>query len=823
MAIGALHVLVLAAVTVVLTVAAVLTWWQADALRARRSASLVLWVGVALVAWTAISIVPLPLRWLTALSPHAADVWSRALTPLNLPGPLHATLSLDPGATRVQVLRGVAYCLAFLAAARISARREGVVFLERAICATVIALALAAIIHPALGAEKVFGIYTPRHDPSARHVAPILNPNVLSEYLNIGLALLMGQLLAPRSVWPRSLLTSLVVALVAVEVWVASRGGMLGMALCMVLVLWMSRSHAVEMRGIFARFLVPALLAIAGLGATVLASTEGPMGELATLETSKLDLSRAAFRLVPDFPLFGVGRGAFESVYPAYRTDPSFVVYVYPENVVAQWITEWGLPSAIAIVLLIFALRPQAALARSPRAAGAWTALVCVAAQNLVDFGSEYPAVMIALATCAGIVTGGTSGTDDDALLDVWARRPDRVVPAMLVAAAFALGLAVPTWKHDLYQDRLALHAAALDPSLPRAEFESLAEASMLRHPAEPYLPFTGALHAARTDNGTLIAWIERTLDRALVYGPAHVLLARWLAARSPSQARLEYRLAIEQAPEFTRHVEDTVPALVHSYDDALELLPRNQERLYWVNHLATKLSERLPATAQRLDALALELDPGNRTATERRAEQGLRDVMARSNAPWCEGAGRAACFNKAKDDAARLIQVAPGECVGHAIHARLVALGGSPAEGLRELRAAADSVSDRIHCFKELANVATTFGSDDMVTQALDRLAHAGCADPRECVKNLEFVAQYEEGRKNQRSALAAMQRARALAPDDDSLLEQVAILASRADMHAEALKSYQALAARHATDPRWPAGVQAEKLALMKGAIPY
>ena len=31
------------------------------------------------------------------------------------------------------------------------------------------------------------------------------------------------------------------------------------------------------------------------------------MGELATLEVSKLDLARAAFRIVPDFPVFGIG------------------------------------------------------------------------------------------------------------------------------------------------------------------------------------------------------------------------------------------------------------------------------------------------------------------------------------------------------------------------------------------------------------------------------------------------------------------------------------------------------------------------------------
>jgi hypothetical protein len=820
MAIGGVHLVVLVVLTVVLLAAAVLAWAGAEPLRSRRSASLVLWTGVGLTLWTAVAIVPLPAGLLARLAPHTADIWARALTPLGHPGPAWVTLSLDPGATRVQVLRGVAYVLAFVTASRLAARREGVVFLERAICITGIALAVAAMVHPALGADKVFGLYTPRNDPGARHVAPILNANVLAGYLNIALALILGQLLALRSIWPRSVLAALAVALVGVEVWVASRGGLLGTALAVALVAWMSRASATERPGTVKPLLVPGLMVFAGVGMAIIASSEQAMGELATAETSKLDIIRETFRIIPQFPLFGVGRGAFESVFPAFRTDPTHVVYAHPENLLSQWMTEWGIiPASIALVTLLVALRPASATARSPRAAGAWGALICVATQDLVNFGTEYPAVMIALATCAAIVTGGTSGLGESRKLDAWAGRPALLVAVAVLASVVAIGLSVPGAGHELFDDRASLRASALDPDLSRADFERRAEASMLRHPAEPFLPFTGALRAVRVGDTSPLPWLERTLDRALVYGPAHLLLARWLALRSPSQARLEYRLTLEQAPELSRYVNSAVGPLIRSYDDATELIPNNQGRAYWIDVLAASVSSKLPATARRLDDLAAELKPDDPARTERRAREGLDDVLAGAEAPWCAGERRAACVREAEARAARVIQLSPTRCSGYAMHARLVLEDGDPARALKELKAGASGVTDRVACFEELADLATLARSDEVVTLALNRIAHAGCADTAECVQNLKFVAGREVARGNERSALASLDRAREKAPDDDGLVEEVAALAAKLDLPVQALRAYQTLAQRHPSDPRWSAAITAQRAAMTAG----
>src|SRR5580704_11328504 len=105
-------------------------------MRARSAATVLLLTGVGLTAYTALQCVPMPIGWLAAIAPHNADVWSRALSPLHEPGPRWAPLTLDPNATRVEVLKGVSYLLAFVTALRIARRRDGIAFLSATVIVT---------------------------------------------------------------------------------------------------------------------------------------------------------------------------------------------------------------------------------------------------------------------------------------------------------------------------------------------------------------------------------------------------------------------------------------------------------------------------------------------------------------------------------------------------------------------------------------------------------------------------------------------------------------------------------------------------------------
>jgi hypothetical protein len=126
LAVGSVHTITLCVVTGVLAVAAVLAWWSAEPMKPRSAATLLLLTGIGLTTYTALQCVPLPIGWLAVIAPHNADVWSRALLPLHEPGPRWAPISLDPVATRVEVVKGVAYLLAFLTARGVASGGVGV-------------------------------------------------------------------------------------------------------------------------------------------------------------------------------------------------------------------------------------------------------------------------------------------------------------------------------------------------------------------------------------------------------------------------------------------------------------------------------------------------------------------------------------------------------------------------------------------------------------------------------------------------------------------------------------------------------------------------
>lgn len=158
------------------------------------------------------------------LSPASAEVWAGALAPLHETGPAWVSLSLDPTATRVQVLRGIVYVASFVVALRIAERHGGARLLTMVIVATALTLAAAAVLHPAFGADRVFGVYRPVEMKNPRHIAPLLNANHLAAYINIGFCLALGMALDRRAPRLRPIAVAVALLLAATQVWVASRG-----------------------------------------------------------------------------------------------------------------------------------------------------------------------------------------------------------------------------------------------------------------------------------------------------------------------------------------------------------------------------------------------------------------------------------------------------------------------------------------------------------------------------------------------------------------------------------------------------------------------
>jgi tetratricopeptide (TPR) repeat protein len=825
LAIGTVHTITLCIVTGALALAAGLVWWNGEdsPFRPRPAATLLLGTGIVLTAYTALQSVPMPVSWLAKLAPHNADVWSRTLTPLREAGPSWAPISLDPIATRVEVLKGVAYVLAFVTALRVARRRDGTAFLSATLMITGGVLAVAAVLHPAFGAKKLYGVFEPSPSFTAydRHLAPFLNPNNLAAYLNVALCLALAAALAPEPRVPRPLTAAVALLLVTTQVWVASRGGVGAMVLGVLLVVVICLAPRMKQPRPLARASLFAGVVVAAGGVmAVFGSSDPTASELLDRDVSKLQLFRQAMRMVPSYPIWGTGRGAFESTFPAFLQSPGSTFYTHPENVIVQWVVEWGVPIGVAgLVAVAWALRPGTALARSSTAAGAWAGIVAVAVQNLADLGSEIPGLALAPIVCAAIVVAGTAGGRPRGWLDRWVRSPRTVALAGVGAAACAVAAAAGGIGHELKDERAALYDQAMSRQPPAAAV-TLGRASMLRHPAERYLPFIVGWRLAQTPNENAVAWIGAALDRTRVYGPAHLVLARILASRSPSQARLEYRLATEQALQLAALVVAEGPPLVRTFDDAMELVADGRAGDEVLDGLAQALPARLPATCVRLDDELERRAPTDPAPWLRRADRALEDVRQDAPSPWCEGAARGSCVEVAMKSAERAEQLAPAKCAPYAAHARALASAGDGDRGLEELSQAAGNVYDRMACLEELVTLAGAAHDGRRAEAAMDRIVASGCAEDSECAGNLAWVADAAERIGNRRKALALFKRAYERLPESDSLLQNVARLAASSGMHVEAAEDYGRLARKHPADPRWRKAADEERDAALGAA---
>jgi tetratricopeptide (TPR) repeat protein len=820
LAIGAVHTFTLCIVTVVLAIAFVTAWWDAQSIDVRPAATLLLVVGVCLTTYTVLQCIPIPVRWLAAIAPYNADVWSRSLSPLREAGPAWAPLSLDPSATRVEVLKGVAYLLTFATSLRIARRREGAALLAVAVMTTGVILAAAALLHPAFGAHKLFGLYEPDVSIAERHLAPLLNPNNLAEYLNMSLCLALAIVLSREPAIPRPIASVVVLFLGGTQLWVASRGGVVAMGLGILLVLafaGLTKAHRHRPAAILS--LMAGLGAATGATLIVLAGSDEASSELLVNDVSKLTLFFRMMRMMPAVPVFGCGRGAFESAFPAFRIDAGYVTFAYPENVVAQWLLEWGIPvGAAGLLAVVVALRPSAALARSTAVGGAWAAVIALTVQNLGDLGSEVPGIVVAGVVCAALVVAGTPGRKSRSSIQRWSRAPRFVTASGMTAAVAAVVIAARGIGHELHDDQHTLYEHAVGERLGSSARDAAARTAMLRHPAEPYLPFSVAVQALRDGDESPLPWLEATLERARIYAPAHLLLARTMVSYSRSQALLEYRFAMEQANELDGIVLTEAVRLLTDYRTAIDLVPETPDAILVLQQIAQRISDRLPSTRVRLDAELRRRRPSMPGPALRVAEDAVSDIETDTEASWCADSKRVTCVFDALRKTERAEEIDPEACAPHVLQARARAASGDGVGGLSELESAADSVKDRVECLQQLEALAWRLGDSERVQAALTKVVAAGCTDDNQCARNLTWVAQQEDALGHRSRALIMYKRAYEHLPDDDSLLERVASRAAEAGLHVEAAEDYEKLALKRPSESRWKAAEDSERKAAMK-----
>jgi hypothetical protein len=191
-----------------------------------------------------------------------------------------------------------------------------------------------------------------------------------------------------------------------------SRGGIIALSAGMIFLVFFAATRRTRRlhHAVLAQVIAAGVLTVAGYLAydTILKEMK-TLGNLdAVREDMKFQAWKGTVPMIVDHPIVGIGRGAFASVYPRYKSVAVEGTFTHPENEVVQNLVEWG-PIFGGVFLLIFAGTVFMALFRARESfsmGGCLAGVFVVSLHNLVDFNLEtggvaMPFILILAMLCA--------------------------------------------------------------------------------------------------------------------------------------------------------------------------------------------------------------------------------------------------------------------------------------------------------------------------------------------------------------------------------------------------------------------------------------
>lgn len=675
------------------------------------------WVFVALAAYCAFQAVPLPAGWVAVLSPGAHEVWSGALRAFREPGPRLMSLSLDPGASLVEALKWASYAGVLVASNDVRSR-FGSSWLSALVFVSGGLVALVTLVHGVLDAKTIYGLYVPSFAVERWSRGPLLNSNNLAGYANLALFCGLSLWRSPRNPLPRWALAAGGVALVVVTVLSGSRAGVAtligGLLILGFHAAWLGRGSFGASVGLSATALSLAVTAVAAMADERLYQTL-----FSADATRKLSVFRHTLSMIADFPLFGVGRGAFESAFSPYYEPPEgdfASIYAHAENLPLQVVSEWGAPVG-GVALLVFAVSFARALWRCRRDAAAATLGVGIAVvllQNFADLGLEIPALMIALSV-------------------VWAALAERVapgaarswgrvgLPVVVAVAVLVLGFA-PAF-HGVQEERAEvtrrLGSTNLRLAKERAELREWLRGASARHPAEPYFAFVTGLIAHHGEDQDPLPALGRALERSPYSGQSHLLLAHVLERRGARrQALLHLRLAARYDRLVRAAVIERAVAWTKDGAELASVLPRDPE-VFFAACSKVPPSERRVACWKEYEALA-----------PREAGKAAEALLAllEGDLPPCD-TNRTTCEQRvvAELQALEQAKLVPKERVG-ILAARLRAVRGDARGAAQDLLSLCEATESSLPCHELTIELALKARAHDVLLTAVSRWVPLAC-----------------------------------------------------------------------------------------------
>ncbi|MBN2361274.1 MAG: O-antigen ligase family protein [Deltaproteobacteria bacterium] len=739
-----------------------------------------------LLASSVWQLVPLPRELLELLSPHAHDILSTSLDPLE--GYRWHPLSLDPPATAVELGKLVTYLLLFVAAYQRGRESHGGRRLLRWVALGGVAVLLVTALQTIAGVRSAYGVFGAKQGGFL--VTSFVNSNHAAGYFGAAAFVAAGLALGHRD-RARGMLWGLAaITLAAAVPLTLSRGGMLALAATLLFGggLLYTRGARNRLRGWLLQIGVAAALAIA-----VLLAYRPIANELATIVPGRFEVEKTflwgeALRMTPSFWLTGVGRGAFGRVFPVFKSAPHSGTFNYVENEPIQLLVDHGLlAGALLLAGLVCFFAFAVRNAWNERRIGATCALFFVGVHNLVDFDLEIPAVAAAVILIAVAVTNRRPrrsawsqeqpapvvASEPEArrpVRFVWRIDPRAVAVASVLVAAVGIGALVWGHRHD-GRDLDAALAATRDPvALGRLGVEGLR-----RHPADYMYALAiarGELAQRGGDRGRALRWLNRALYLNPTYGPSHRLTARVLwAMGAREQAFDEWRRAMELHHEKNALVRDLI-ALDASYpslrrgvtSDELLLLCRSLRQARRTGEADRCLEDRLASAPDDPRALAT----------------GFEWALGRSD------------LEAAEQLAQRMVKVQPADARGHVALGQLAARRGDEAAADRIWRAAIERVRDPSPLWIALFESARKRQQFSEARQHLE--AYRRSAPGRDgLLYGLYLSGLLYEQQRLPAKALREFERAHVLQPDQANLIAGMARCQEQLGHLSQALDSYR------------------------------
>jgi tetratricopeptide (TPR) repeat protein len=740
-------------------------------------------VCAAAAGYTLLQSLPLPGPLIGWVSPNAERIWASALSVIPTSDGFFATLSVSPAATRVEVLKWAAYAAAFIVGS-VSARRRGQRFVVLVIFATAVAVAVITLGHGLLRQSLVYGIYLPRFEASPWLVGPLLNPNNLASYMNLGFFCGVG-LLRSRGTTPlaRPLLMLALMLLFAQMLVAASRGAIVAFLI-------VALTYAgIEARRIRARSsglgnaLILAGVLIGGGILGALAFSRQMAALLLSTDVSKLRVMAWGAQMLADFPFFGVGRGAFGAAIGAYRLDSGNRIYSHPENVVIQFLSEWGVVAGLAIlVALAVTLRPSQ-MVQSASARGAYFGFVALFLQNQMDLGLE----LTSLGLSASLLLGACHRTSEKAPVS---RRP---LGVMFVGSLAVLAVLVCAARAgpDLATGREKLHDsfnAASKRNGASAGLEQAIRAEILRAPAAAYPFLIGAARALDTRENAM-PWVSRALERDPLNGRIHFVAAEAVRrVASLPQAILHLKLAASYDAELIQAVSDRALRWTRDLAMLLQCAPEGERGGAVLLSMAGKLQRDETRLREHLLSQAVAKAPGMTSALHALGNERLWSLLsAQKN---CIEA-REHCIDAVEGVVNELRRRAPQSAAWVMLRAGLYQAKGEWDEADRFLGEHCAKVDPKEACYGARLETSARSGDTGLILAAVAALRD-NCGGADACARAELAIHRRFIALGWRREAIGPLRRSVELAPTSAGWLD-LAKLATELELRAEARRAIQ------------------------------